>query len=106
MKGKSSSVTHGENDYFIKNNGIFSLFFWKILWKNLEKYKKKFRNFVSIFLNGKKTTHKNTHTQQQHHMGPISRKIQCQIIKVQKLGIKKKITQQFFILKNYNIFSP
>ncbi len=27
MKGKSSAVTHGENDYFIKNNGIFSLFF-------------------------------------------------------------------------------
>lgn len=52
----------------------------------------------------KKTTHKNTHTQQQHHMGPLSRKIQCQIIEVQKLGIKKKKSPNTFLLKKITTF--
>jgi hypothetical protein len=68
--------------------------------ENLEKFQKKFRIFFQL----KKW--KKNHTQQQHHMGPLSRKIKCQIIEVQKLGIFKKITQHFFIKKNYNIFSP
>lgn len=61
MKGKSSAVTHDENDYFIKNNGIFSLFFWNFLRKNLEKYKK---NSVIFFQLQKidKKPHKKSHT--------------------------------------------
>lgn len=61
MKGKSTAVTHDENDYFTKNNGIFSVFFWIFLRKNLEKYQK---NSVIFFQLRKmeKKPHTKTHT--------------------------------------------
>jgi len=61
MKGKSSAVTHDENDYFIKNNGNFSLFFWNFLRKNFEKYKKNSGIFFNL-KKWKKTTHNNSTT--------------------------------------------